>query len=323
MQHIVRITYPFLLVAVFARQLCLPVPAVFFLMTAGALSGRGELKLGLVLAVSTLGCLAADWIWFEAGRRWGSRIIRLLCSLSADPRFCVGRAKKSFERWGLPSITVVKFVPGLDGITPPLAGAEGASRLMFLGYDAIGALLWSSLYAGLGYFFADRLDSVAAILGRFGNVLLFGIGAPLMLYIGWRTMLLVQMIRYLHLRRISPEDLNEKLHGDSKIAMIDLLNFEDGELNEGISGAIRIDPARLRHLSRVAMPDDSDIILYCSSAREITSARVALALRKKGIQNVWILEGGLNRWIKEGYPVIPNLTNPKDRVAELGIQVID
>ena len=131
------------------------------------------------------------------------------------------------------------------------------------------------------------------------------------------------MIRYLHLRRISLEDLNAKLHGDSKIAMIDLLNFEDGELNEGIPGAIRIDPARLRHLSRVVMPDDSDIILYCSSAREITSARVALALRKKGIQNVWILEGGLNRWIKEGYPVIPNLTNPKDRVAELGIQVID
>jgi membrane protein DedA with SNARE-associated domain len=28
--------------------------------------------------------------------------------------------------------------------------------------DAIGALLWSSLYAGLGYFFADSLDSVAA-----------------------------------------------------------------------------------------------------------------------------------------------------------------
>ena len=62
------------------------------------------------------------------------------------------------------------------------------------------------------------------------------------------------MIRYFHLRRISLEDLNAKLHGDSKIAMIDLLNFEDGELNEGIPGAIRIDPARLRHVSRVVMP---------------------------------------------------------------------
>jgi membrane protein DedA with SNARE-associated domain/rhodanese-related sulfurtransferase len=323
MQNIVRITYPFLWVAIFARQLCLPVPAVFFLMTAGALAGRGELKFSLILAVSTLGCLTADLIWFEAGRRWGSRIIRLLCSLSADPRFCVQRARSSFERWGLPSVMVVKFLPGLDAITPPLAGAEGASRAIFLGYDTIGALLWSSLYAGLGYFFADRLDSVAAILSRFSSALVLWIGVPLILYVGWRTMLLVQMIHYLHLRRISPAELNARLDRYLKIAIIDLLNFEDGDTNVGISGAIRINPARLRRRSRLVMPNDLEIILYCSSVREITSARVALALRKKGIPKVWILEGGLKRWIKEGYPVTSNLADPKDRAVELGIRVID
>jgi membrane protein DedA with SNARE-associated domain len=150
MHNLVRITYPFLWVAVFARQLCLPVPAIFFLMTAGALAGRGELRIGIILAVSTLGCLAADLVWFQAGRRWGTRIIRLLCSLSGDPRYCAQRARNSFDRWGLPSVMVVKFLPGLDAITPPLAGAEGASRAAFLGYDAVGALLWSSLYTGLG-----------------------------------------------------------------------------------------------------------------------------------------------------------------------------
>jgi membrane protein DedA with SNARE-associated domain/rhodanese-related sulfurtransferase len=295
MQNIVSITYPFLWVAVFARQLCLPVPAVFFLMTAGALAGRGELKIGIVLAVSTLGCLAADLIWFHAGRRWGSRIIRLLCSLSADPRFCVQRARSSFERWGLPSVMVVKFLPGLDAITPPLAGAEGASSAIFLGYDAIGALLWSSLYTGLGYFFASSLDSVATFLRRFSTALVLGIGLPLILYVGWRSMLLARMIHYLRLRRISPTELSARLESDPKIAIIDLLNFEDGDINGGIPGAIRIDPARLRRLSRLIMPDDLEIILYCSSVREITSARVALALRKKGIPKVWILEGGLKR----------------------------
>jgi rhodanese-related sulfurtransferase len=71
------------------------------------------------------------------------------------------------------------------------------------------------------------------------------------------------------------------------------------------------------------MPNNLKIILYCSSVREITSARVALALRKKGIPEVWILEGGLKRWIKEGYPITPNLTDSKDRIAEFGIQVLD
>ena len=323
MHNLVRITYPFLWVAVFARQLCLPVPAIFFLMTAGALAARGELRIGIILAVSTLGCLAADLVWFQAGRRWGTRVIRLLCSLSADPRYCAQRSRNFFDRWGLPSVMVVKFLPGLDAITPPLAGAEGASSAAFLGYDAVGALLWSSLYAGLGYFFADSLDSVAAFLSRFGSVLVLGIGVPLIIYVGWRTLLLVRMIHYLRLRRMSPSTLNAKLATEEKIAIIDLLNFEDGVTTTGIPGAIRIDPKRLRGRSKVIMPRELEIILYCSSVREITSARVALALRRKGISNVWILEGGLEGWIKEGYPVSPNLSDPKERAASLGIQVVD
>jgi membrane protein DedA with SNARE-associated domain/rhodanese-related sulfurtransferase len=323
MHNVIRITYPFLLVSVFARQLCLPIPAVFFLMTAGALAARGELRFAFVLACSTLGCLAADLIWFQAGRRWGSRIIRLLCSLTADPRFCIRRAKTSFERWGLPSVTVVKFLPGLDAITPPLAGAEGASRTIFLAYDVVGSLLWSSVYAGVGYCFADSVDSVAALIGRFSGVLVFGIGIPLILYVGWRLISLARMIHALHLRRISPSELYARLESDAKIAIIDLLGFEDEESNPSLPGAIRLDPASLRRRMRLVLPAEMEIILYCSSVREITSARVALALRKKGIPRVWILEGGLKSWIKEGYPVTTNLPNPKDRAAELGIQVIE
>jgi membrane protein DedA with SNARE-associated domain/rhodanese-related sulfurtransferase len=323
MQSIVRITYPFLWVAVFARQLCLPVPAIFFLMTAGALAGRGELRISFVLAVSTLGCVAADVVWFQTGRRWGSRIIRLLCSLSADPRYCVQRARGSFDRWGLPSLMVVKFLPGLDAITPPLAGAEGASRAAFLGFDAVGALLWSSLYAGLGYFFADSMNSVAAFLSRFATALVLGIGVPLTLYIGWRTVALLRMIHYLRLRRLSPSALNARLEREDEIAIIDLFNFEDGDTSVGIPGAIRINAIRLRNRSRVIVPKDLEIVLCCLSEREIISARVALALRRKGISRVWILEGGLRAWIKQGYPVTTNLGDPKERAMSLGIQVSD
>jgi hypothetical protein len=56
------------------------------------------------------------------------------------------------ERGNMPSGVWAALIPehhgsfaGLDAITPPLAGPEGASRAMFLGYNAIGALLWSSL----------------------------------------------------------------------------------------------------------------------------------------------------------------------------------
>ena len=122
---------------------------------------------------------------------------------------------------------------------------------------------------------------------------------------------------------MSPSTLNAKLATEEKIAIIDLLNFEDGVTSEGIPGALRIDPARLRGRSKVITSGELEIVLYCSSVGEIKSARVALALRRKGISVVWILEGGLKAWIQDGYPVTPKLSNPRDRAVSLGIQVVD
>jgi 3-mercaptopyruvate sulfurtransferase SseA len=105
--------------------------------------------------------------------------------------------------------------------------------------------------------------------------------------------------------------------------IIDLFNFEDGDTSVGIPTAIRIDPIRLRNRSTVIVPEDLEIILCCLSEHEIMSARVALALRRKGIPRVWILEGGLKAWIKQGYPVTTTLGDPKERAMSLGIQVSD
>ncbi len=150
--HAFRLTYPILGAAVFARQLSLPVPAVLFLLTAGALARGGELNMLLVLGVGILGCLAGDLVWFEAGRRWGAQIMRILCIFSNDPQYCAQRAHKVFGTWGLRALIVAKFIPGLDGVTPPLAGIEGSRRAAFLAYDSVGSLLWSALYAAWDIF---------------------------------------------------------------------------------------------------------------------------------------------------------------------------
>jgi membrane protein DedA with SNARE-associated domain/rhodanese-related sulfurtransferase len=321
--HGFRLTYLILGTAVFARQVCLPVPAVLFLLAAGALARGGELNVTLVLGVGILGCLAGDLVWFEAGRRWGSQIMRILCVFSNDPHYCAQRAHKSFARWGLRALIIAKFVPGLDGVTPPLAGTEGSKRSAFLGYDLCGSLLWSSLYTGLGYLFANRIAAIAASLARFGDLLAALIGIPLACYVGWRVWIIVHMLGHLRLRRITPALLHEKIMSGEQVAIIDLLSFEEEPANSvGIPGAVRMDPARLRSRSKVVVPEHLGIILYCSSSGELTSARVAVALQKRGISNVWILEGGLTAWQKEGFSVTSHLSTSSEAAERLGIKII-
>jgi membrane protein DedA with SNARE-associated domain/rhodanese-related sulfurtransferase len=320
MTSVTQLSYWGLWAAVFARQLCLPVPALLFLMTAGALAAHGHLHLSLVLLAGVLGCLAGDGVWFWFGRHWGSRIVRLICRLSSDPRACSQKAQNVFDRWGLRILMVAKFVPGLDGVTPPMAGAEGATVLGFLAYDTIGAFLWSAAYVAIGYIFADQLDAAIRGAERFGSLLGAVIGIPLLAYVCWRGAIMLRMIGYLRLRRMSPARLYARLRAGDKIAVIDLLSFEDGDEDaEGIAGALRFDPVRLKAAPFVFVPEDLDVVLYCSSPREIISARIAISMRRRGIKDVWVLDGGLDAWRKLGLPLSKEFSTAEEMAGRLGI----
>lgn len=324
MTHELRLGYPVLWAIVFARQVCLPVPAVLFLMTAGAMARKGDLNFELVLCAGVLGCLCGDMVWFEAGRFWGSRIMRILSALSDNPQRAERKSKELFGRWGLRVLMVAKFVPGLDGVTPPLAGVEGASRGQFLSFDAVGSLLWSLAYAGCGFLFAERLEAIATSLANFGSLLAVVVGIPLLCYVLWRAWVILRMLQRLKMRRISPLLLKSKMDQGEPIVVIDLLNFEEAKGKvAGIAGAVRIDPARLSNRSKVTAPEGTQIVLYCSTSGEFRSARVAVSLRRKGLSAIWVLDGGLKGWLDAGLPVTFDLKTEHETAERFGIRILD
>jgi membrane protein DedA with SNARE-associated domain/rhodanese-related sulfurtransferase len=317
------LTYPTILLAVFANQLCLPVPAVLFLITAGALVGRGSLNFSIVVLVGVVGSLVADYGWFMAGRWGGFRVVRTLCAFSANGQHSAVRARTLFARWGLPGLVLAKFVPGLDGLMPPLAGALNVTTVLFLLFDAMGALFWSAGYCFLGYLFSDRLNVVAAMVARTSKILAIVL-ACVLCYLLWRAWELLRTIRQLQLRTISPALLHEKLQAGDRIAVLDLLDVEgqeDPTIVAGIPGAARISPTPLRSSAQVRVPTDVQLVLCCSSRNQITSARTAVLLRRKGITNVWVLGGGLKAWRELDLPVTTELCTAAQVAARFGVEL--
>jgi membrane protein DedA with SNARE-associated domain len=170
-EFIMKHGYSVLFGALFAHQLGLPVPGPLFLLAAGALAATGKLVLASALVLAVVACVLADWIWYEAGRRKGERVLHILHRFTPDPVAAKRRAKKAFAKYGPPILVFDKFVPGLDAVAPPLAGTSGTTRLRFLALETTGAVLYSGLYAGLGYVFCHDLDRVATYAGRAGTLL--------------------------------------------------------------------------------------------------------------------------------------------------------
>ncbi|HME32412.1 MAG TPA: DedA family protein [Terriglobales bacterium] len=170
-QFLTKHGYSVLFGALFAHQLGLPVPGPLFLLAAGALAAAGKLGLLAVLGLAIIAAVLGDWPWYEAGRRRGDKVLHFIHRLARDPDAHDRRAKETFARYGPRILVIAKFVPGLDAVTPPLAGTSRTSRLRFLTFDAVGAGLYSGAYAGLGYVFSHDLERAAAYAGRAGTVL--------------------------------------------------------------------------------------------------------------------------------------------------------
>ena len=305
-QFLVRHGYSVLFASVFARQMCLPVPAILFLLAAGALAGSGRLSLAIALGLAVLACLLADLVWYEAGRRWGNQILHLIYGLALDPEAAIRRSKENFELHGSQTLLVAKFVVGLDATAPPLAGLSGTSRLRFIAFDAVGSALWSGAYVGLGYVFSKDLDRAASYASSLGEVSAAVLFAGLTIYVGRK---LVRWHRFMHefrMARITPEELEAKLEAGEKIMIIDLESLRGRPRHyQGIPGAVRIDPRRLEQARAhvLSIPRDREVVLYCTAPHELTSARVAHLLQQRGFERVRPLAGGLRAWQERGFPL--------------------
>jgi membrane protein DedA with SNARE-associated domain len=171
-QFVLRHGYAILFAALFAHQIGFPIPGPLFLLSAGALAAVGKLSFLATVALTIVACISADWVWYEAGRRGGDKVLHFMHRLTRDPDFHDRRAKRIFARYGLRLLLVAKFVPGLDAVSPPLAGISRISRVRFLVFDAVGAGLYACVYGGLGYVFSHDLERAAAYVSRAGTLLL-------------------------------------------------------------------------------------------------------------------------------------------------------
>src|SRR3974390_2183061 len=128
--------------AVLIEQIGLPVPSYPVLVVTAALAAQGDYSVPQVVAIAVFACVLADVAWYQAGARFGRRVLTLLCRISLSPDSCVRQTENIFEQWGARSLLVAKFIPGFGTVSTAMAGVVGVSPLAFVFFDMIGATLW-------------------------------------------------------------------------------------------------------------------------------------------------------------------------------------
>lgn len=254
--------YSLLFLWVLAEQSAIPLPSVPLLLAAGALIHAGRLLVLPAILCCMIAALIADSIWFELGRHRGRQVLRLVCRLSLEPDSCVRQTENAFLKYGMSSLLVSKFIPGLNAVAAPLAGQSKKSYLRFALYDSGGTLIWSGTYLALGYVFSQQLERILGYVSLTGSNLALLVAVLLASWIGWKFEQRRRFLRKLHGARITPVELQDRLSAGEELFIVDL---RSGLADEPalLPGAVRISLGELAARGQ-EIPRDREIILFCS-----------------------------------------------------------
>jgi len=258
--------YLFLAIVCFAEAVGLPLPAALAILTAGAVAAYGDLHFNLVFGTGVLSMISGDIILYFMGRVSGWALLGLLCRLSANPETCILRSAEYFYRRGKQTLLFAKFIPGINTMSPPLAGSMKMRLGNFLQYDALGAILYVGAYAVAGYLFSDALRAITRGLrsAGFAAEVIFGIG--LVVYVVYRIWVYRRYRLLDVVPRVQVEDLARRVATDAAqrllIADVRSHGYYDAD-SERIAGSIRLEPNNLMEEVK-NLPKDREIYLYCT-----------------------------------------------------------
>lgn len=277
----------------------LPLPAFAILIVTAAVTPPDVATVIPLIVTGTLGTLTGDIVLYFTGKKFGTGILGKLCRISLSPDSCVKSSGDIFNRYGPPSLTVVKFIPGLSTLAPVVAGVYAMPLFSFIAFSLIAGAVYSVAAVSLGVLFRHEIGSLITTLTKFGK---FGV---LIIIIAFAFYLLAKwlqryyLIRQFKTDRVTVGDLHELIKERSGAVIFDARPADQRIKHGFIPGSIPISDNNIKEFAVLYAAQD-EIIVYCSCPNEITAARYAQKLRRSGLKRIRPLLGGLDEWAKSG-----------------------
>jgi membrane protein DedA with SNARE-associated domain len=180
-QLIAHYGYAAIFLVVMLESAGIPMPGETILISAAALAGtKHALEIQWVIAAAAGGAIVGDNIGFWAGREFGEPLLEKwghLVGLDARKRL-LGRYL--FARYGGSIVFFGRFVALLRAFAAVLAGANNLAPWRFFVFNALGGIVWATVFGLGGYLLGASIHRVAGPLGW--AMLILALAAVLVLW---------------------------------------------------------------------------------------------------------------------------------------------
>jgi membrane protein DedA with SNARE-associated domain len=151
----------------FLEDFGVPVPGEIMLIAAAVFAGAGQMNIAAVFSVAVLAAVVGDNIGFIVGHFGGRPLAERFGRYIFVTPQRLDRAELFFNRHGGKVVAVARFIDGLRQLNGLLAGIAGMHWLKFLGYNALGAVLWVGTWCGVSYLAGENIVEIYDTFERY------------------------------------------------------------------------------------------------------------------------------------------------------------
>ena len=137
-----------------------PLPGEAILIAAAIFAGSGHMNIALVILVGVVAAIVGDNIGYAIGHFGGRPLVQRFGRYVFLTPDRLDHAENFFNRHGGKVVTIARFVEGLRQVNGILSGIVGMHWAKFLGFNALGAVLWVGTWAGLGYLAGEHFIEI-------------------------------------------------------------------------------------------------------------------------------------------------------------------
>lgn len=134
-------------------------PGDSLLFTAGLLASQGKLNLPVILVGCFVAAVAGDQVGYAFGNRVGPALFRRPESRLFKHEY-IEKAQAYFEKYGVKTIVLARFVPIVRTFAPIVAGVGSMEYRTFVKFNVIGGFLWAVGVTTIGYVLGDTIPEI-------------------------------------------------------------------------------------------------------------------------------------------------------------------
>jgi membrane protein DedA with SNARE-associated domain len=163
--------YVTLFLIAYGENVLPPIPGDMVVVFGGYLAGLGQLHLGVVVILSTIGGALGFMTMFVIGTRLGQSL------LDPDrfrwlPRDGIEKARRWIQKYGYGVVAANRFLSGARSVISLTAGMAQMDTVRTLWWCTVSAFVWTALISYAGYAVGENWELVVTYLRAYGRVIL-------------------------------------------------------------------------------------------------------------------------------------------------------